>query len=354
MPRHTEPSWQIEEWPPADQRAWSIALEAGDTLAPGGSASHWRPSTAQTVARSYGHFVKWLDAIERLDVGAEAASQITEENIAEFIAVIRTPLSGHTVASRISQIYMAAKAMSPDADWSWLSKIWKRLEREARPLRDKNCRLVEAADLRACGIEAMEDAAKGEYPRLCEAATLYRDGMLAALLAARPLRLANLTQIEIGRHLQVRGDGYWLSFEPHETKNHQRLEAPFPDDLAPYLEEYVSLYRTLLLRNAKRKPEDANRLWLSTWGKGLCENMVYRRIMKLTEERLGRAINPHAFRHAAATSIAFSDPEHVSITKSILGHTTLASSEQYYNLAQEAEATRRYHEHLASLRMQQP
>ncbi len=69
--------------------------------------------------------------------------------------------------------------------------------------------------------------------------------------------------------------------------------------------------------------------------RALCENMVYRRTMKLTQERLGRAINPHAFRHAAATSIAFSDPEHVMMTKSILGHSTLAASERYYNLAQE-------------------
>src|SRR5579864_3142497 len=78
--------------------------------------------------------------------------------------------------------------------------------------------------------------------------------------------------------------------------------------------------------------------------------MVYRRIMELTEERLGRAINPHAFRHAAATSIAFADPEHVRITKSILGHGSLAASEEYYNLAQAFEASRRYDEQVRRLR----
>jgi integrase/recombinase XerD len=78
--------------------------------------------------------------------------------------------------------------------------------------------------------------------------------------------------------------------------------------------------------------------------------MVYLRIMKLTKDRLGRAINPHAFRHSAATSIAFADPEHVQITKNILGHGSLASSELYYNLAQQFEAARRWDEHIDGLR----
>jgi integrase/recombinase XerD len=98
----------------------------------------------------------------------------------------------------------------------------------------------------------------------------------------------------------------------------------------------------LLLRNPRSDPAHARKLCLSTWGRGLCDNMVYRRIMELTEERLGRAINPHAFRHAAATSIAFADPEHVRITKPILGHGSLAASEEYYNLAQAFEASRRF------------
>jgi len=352
MTRHPQKSWPVEQWPVADRLAWREAREEGDALAPGGNASHWRTGTERTVGRSYGHFLAWLDAIERLDMSTPAAGHVTDENIAEYILTIRSALSDHTIAGRISQIYMAAKAMRPDADWAWLSTIWKRLTREAKPLRDKNSRLVEAADLRACGIEAMEEAAKSEKSRLCECATLYRDGMITALLAARPFRLANITQIELGRHLQARGEGYWLSFEPHETKNNRPLTAPFPDDLVPYLEEYVAVYRPLLLRNENRKPQDANRLWLSIWGKGLSENMVYRRTMKLTQERLGRAINPHAFRHAAATSIAFSDPEHVMVTKSILGHSTLASSEEFYNLAEETEATQRYHAHLAALRDQ--
>jgi integrase len=185
---------------------------------------------------------------------------------------------------------------------------------------------------------------------LFERAVLYRDAFMVALLALRPFRLANFTAIEMGRHLVRRGHGYWIQFEAAETKTWVPLEAPFPDKLLPYLERYLRVYRPIFLRNPRRNPADAHKLWLSTWGKALCENMVYRRIMRYTRERLGRAINPHAFRHAAATSIAFADPEHVQIIKSILGHGSLATSAEYYDLAQAAEASRRYNEHLDALR----
>jgi integrase len=78
--------------------------------------------------------------------------------------------------------------------------------------------------------------------------------------------------------------------------------------------------------------------------------MVWRRIMRLTKERLGFAINPHSFRTAAATSIAFEAPEKVLITKEILGHSTMRTSEAYYNLAQAVEASRRHQDHVGSLR----
>jgi site-specific recombinase XerD len=350
MPRHNNKSWTVDEWTAADRQAWENALAPGETLEPGGAASHWRASTARTVTRSYGHWLVWLSQAGLFDREGGPAQSTTPENIARYVGELRGKLSSRTVATRISQIYMAVKVMVPDTNWLWLREIWQRLEHRAVPLRDKNARLAETAELLNCGVQAMEEAESCRDQSLFERAVLYRDGLLVALLATRPFRLANLTQIEMGRHLVRRGEEFWLQFEAAETKAYQPIEAPFPDELLPYLEKYVCMYRPLFLRNPKRDPLHTHKLWLSTWGRGLCENMVYRRIMSLTEKRLGRAINPHSFRHAAATSIAFGDPDHVRITKSILGHASLAASEAYYNLAQAFEASRRYYEHIRALR----
>jgi integrase len=300
--------------------------------------------------RSYGHWLRWLSERGLLDPQGRAAQQLTPENVAQFVTHFRESLAMRTITGRVSQIYMAAKVMVPEADWQWLEDIWHRLERRTTPSRDKNARLVPSAELLECGIQGMEEADGRADGCLFERAVLYRDAFMVALLALRPFRLANFAAIEMGRHLVRRGDGYWIQFEAAETKTWIPLEAPFPDWLLPYLERYLSIYRPMFLRNPKSDPADAHKLWLSTWGKGLCENMVYRRIMEYTRERLGRAINPHAFRHAAATSIAFAAPEHVRIIKSILGHGSLATSAEYYDLAQAAEASRRYNEHLDVIR----
>ena len=190
-------------------------------------------------------------------------------------------------------------------------------------------------------------------------ASRYRDGLMIALLAARPFRRRNFASIEIGRHLIKRGDGYWLHFDGSETKTGAPIDAPFPPALVPYLERYLSYYRPFLARRSgrwhqarARLREPGMALWVSTYRSAMSGQAIYYRITNLSKARFGRAINPHLFRDSAATSIATEDPAHVYITRSILGHSTLATSERHYNHAKSLEATRRYQERILALRRQ--
>jgi integrase/recombinase XerD len=224
MPRHLHKSWKPEDWPAAERQAWTAALKKGDIFEDSGGASHWRDSTATTVGRSYGHWLKWTAETGVLHADGGVAHVVTPEYVARYVAHLRDTVSSSTAASRLLHIYMAVKAMAPESDWRWLHDLWKRLERRAVPLRNKNERLADAADLLACGMQAMEDADKSAGLCLRERAILYRDGLLVALLIARPLRLANLTQIEIGRHLVRRRTGYRLIFAAEETKTRQPID----------------------------------------------------------------------------------------------------------------------------------
>jgi hypothetical protein len=69
-----------------------------------------------------------------------------------------------------------------------------------------------------------------------------------------------------------------------------------------------------------------------------------------TRAKFGHMINPHLFRDSAATSIAIEDPKRAYITRSIPGHGTLRTSEQYYNHAQSREALRQYQRRILELR----
>ena len=83
-------------------------------------------------------------------------------------------------------------------------------------------------------------------------------------------------------------------------------------------------------------------LWVGRDRTPMQDYSVYDHIVKLTRERLGSAINPHLFRDCAATTIAADDAQHVYITQNILGHSSIATSEQYYNQARSLSAYRTY------------
>jgi integrase len=61
-----------------------------------------------------------------------------------------------------------------------------------------------------------------------------------------------------------------------------------------------------------------------------------------TKEEFGTAINPHSFRHMAATTIATVDPENATFIAAILGHSSAGSSDRHYNRARTIDSGRRY------------
>ena len=167
----------------------------------------------------------------------------------------------------------------------------------------------------------------------------YRDGLMIALLAARPLRRRNFVRLELGRHL-VHDQGSWrLQVPGEETKTGRPIALPFPTALAPALERYLAVHRPVLaaLRGRWHQPA-GTALWLSAHGSPITEMTFYDRIRQLTAAAFGAAVNPHLFRDAAATSLAIQDPAQVRIAAQILGHASFATTERYYNLARSLDA----------------
>jgi integrase len=89
---------------------------------------------------------------------------------------------------------------------------------------------------------------------------------------------------------------------------------------------------------------------LSRDATALCQQTIGHHIQRHARAEFGAAINPHLFRDCAATWIAIYGPQHVQIIAAILGHSTLETSERYYNQAQGLEAGRRYHGTIKAIR----
>jgi integrase/recombinase XerD len=352
-------SLKLEEWPVADRLAWSAALQPGDVLDLGGAASHWSPATVRWMSNAYGHWLGWLKRNALFDADGTAAQAIQPALVARYASDMRAVNASSTVADRVQKLYLVAKVLSPEHDWEWLRSVWRRLNSMARPTRDKQARLVDASQLFDLGLRLIAKGERLSRKSPMDGAVLYRDGLMIALLAARPLRRKNLAAIKIGEHLIRSGAGYRLKFAASETKSRKALELNLPAKLTPFLDRYISHHRPLLFprnRNSKqpttRDPSACSNLWVSIRGTGMGAETMYGCIVAHTRAKFGRSINPHLFRDAVATSVAVDDPKHVRITMSILGHSKLAMTERYYIQARSLEATRRHQSHMLGLRRQ--
>jgi integrase/recombinase XerD len=127
----------------------------------------------------------------------------------------------------------------------------------------------------ALGRRLMAEAEGGELtPK--QQATGYRDGLMIALLAARPLRRKNFTRIEVGRHLVREGANWQLRIAGEETKTGRPIAQPFPAVLVPSLERYLAVHRPVLaaLPGHQHRPAGAA-LWLSARGTPMAEITLY-------------------------------------------------------------------------------
>ena len=359
------PALSLARWPAADQLLWEVAHRIPDFLEAGGHGATWRPASQRSAARAYGRWLGWLRA-QGVDLDAEApASRFTLERIRAYVAFLQQGRASVTVASYVGVLCMVMRALLPDADWGWLRAVQRRLRQRSVPVRHKQQRLVPANDLRQLGLDLIERAGRvldapctaATPPRLrIAAARDYRDGLLIALLASRPLRVGNLLGIEIGEHLRRSGDRTTLSFKAQETKQKRALHTVWPEDLAPALTRYLAEVRPMLIaapagENVARNARALGaRLWVGQGGTPLSPAGLQKALQRHTTRRFGHIVNAHLFRDCLATTLANEDPNHVRYAAPLLGHTTLRTTERGYIAADSRVALGRHHDHLTAMR----
>jgi integrase/recombinase XerD len=345
----------VELWPAPDRSAWEAAMNKGDVLEPQGGGAAWAPYSRSKIGKGYGRWLTWLDHRGLLDPDSEPAARITPDRVRDYVLELKNINAPYTVLARVQELYQAIRVVAPERDWAWLRRIEARVRHGSVSVRNKRQRVVASKTLISYGVQLMTTADRPESGSPVKRACRYRDGLMIALLAARPLRRRNFARIEIGQHLVRDDDGeYWIRFEGDETKTGEPIDTPVPAALVPRLERYLAEYRPFLLRRAEKRNHSSfgsdPALWIAVRGTAMTEIGIYFAISELTKERFGHVVNPHLFRDSAATSIAIEDPEHVLIVRNVLGHSSLRTAERYYMHAQTLEASRRYQQRILELR----
>jgi integrase/recombinase XerD len=335
---------RIADWPEADRAAWLAALRPRDLLDSGvGFAGRWKLSTQRLVEEGYGHWLGWLHHIGELDPKSEPAARASREQVGVYLEMLRnSELAPYTVAGRLNQLGNALRTIAPDHDWAWLLRGSSRLHSGATPTRDRAACLRPTEDVRTLGFDLMLAADHDRFRTKLDRATLFRDGLLISFLVVRPLRSRNLHDIEIARQLQRRDKGWWLSIDASETKTGVAIECSWPADLTDNLNRYIDVHRPALLACSRKPIGSLNALWISRHGTAMTTDAIAYEIKNRTETEFGQPINPHSFRHLAATTIAIANPGGAADIKMVLGHANRRTAEKHYNHAGMIDASRSY------------
>ncbi len=339
----------IALWPARDRAAWESSRKPGDVLDPGGVAARWSPATLRKTALGYGRYLFFRHQRGDLDPAAGPADRITPERVAAYLAELQRTNRGHPVQNRIQELGDAMRALAPDGDWRWILRAAGRLRASTIPAQDKRARLRPVEELAAEGLRLMAGAETNPAFSALGRALQYRDGLILVFLAFHPLRLRNLAELEVGRHIVEVGEQFILRL--FETKGGQPHEIPVHPTVSAPLRRYLRHHRSVLLgRRGRWYAPPGEALWISKHG-SRCSEETFENVVRKRTGADGRPpLSPHLFRSCGATSVAINAPSAVDIIPAVLTHSSHRTGERYYNLASSLEASRAHSALLDELR----
>lgn len=318
----------FQDWPGADRDAWNDLFTPRDFFAETTPAFEWSTGTQKLRKQGY---AQWLSFLMREDQDAFALpfeQRVTKSRVRAFIKDCENrsnkPISIH---GHLISLYSVLRCLAPAQSWSWLCEV-------ANRYKDANLTAclappppVSAGRVFKTAYRLLKAFDPTTPPTLREAVA-YRNALMMGLLIARPVRRRALCAMTTTGHLRPQGDGIDMVFSKEDMKDHKARTFALPDALFAPMNIYLASVRPVLLRD-----QTSDALWLTIKGTGLTDDGCADAIERFTLSHLGHTLNPHKFRHIAATSIATFDPAHVNIIRDLLGHATLAMSEKHYNRA---------------------
>lgn len=342
----------LAEWPAADRSAYERACIPGNPFEEGGYAARWRPRTHQALTSTYARWLGYLQTQGLMLDKELPPDRVTPERLEAYARFLRERCASMTVASYLGQLHLMLRDVWPEGSWQWVIKLHARYHRLAEPSRNKAARIVPQRELLQLGCDLMCQA--DELPLTAEMragpghpSLLFRDGLLIALLAMRPLRQLNMLGLQIGQSLRREGEGWMIRIPASKSKTHTAFNMVFPEVLLPALEQYLTVHRLLLLamrgpmRSARPMKSAGFHLWVTRCGTAMSAGSLQKALERHTIRRFGHSVNVHLFRDCLASSLAEEDPMLVHLAREMLGHRTFQTTATNYISSNQRSALRR-------------
>lgn len=220
-------------------------------------------------------------------------------------------------------------------------------------------RLLEGSDSSYNAPADEVDEGLGQMNSLRNHAVRVLQSLLLQLLVRRPMRQRNLREMRYapnapanGQNLYLDGHGGWqMRFCGQELKVALRqgkeniLEYDFPRSLRPLLDEWLTIWRPLLIRLQAPQHRGAERsqalgqgqgqeyVFLNGGGLPLTLENITRYIKRATYCYTRRAVNPHLIRSIFATEY-IRDTRNVALAAYLLGDDIATVMKHYYDIFQ--------------------
>jgi integrase len=145
-----------------------------------------------------------------------------------------------------------------------------------------------------------------------------------ALLQAAPIRLKNLTALDVNKNLIARGKRLYLVVAESEVKNNEPIDFELPAETRDILAWYVREHRPFLIST----PSDA--LFPGPRGGAKSSNTLAKQIPQTVLRYTGLEINVHLFRHAAGKLFLDARPGQYEVMRRVLGHRSITTTTSLY------------------------
>lgn len=348
MTKQAFPPLPVDQWPAGDRSLWETARQpSGPFDDDVGFAAGWRPPTIKMCERGNGMWLGWLDRNGQLDSVFHPSDRVTRELIKAFITEYSTGRAEGTVAGAVRGIAYVLRACAPPDGVLWLTKLAHRMTNTAKPSRPKLPRMVRITDIILLSDRLMDIGLDELRRNRRSGAPIYREGLIIGLLAHRPWRRRNLADLRIGHNLIVDDFGIRITIPREETKKGVSFNGYVPKRLEHAIFTYLDRVRPVLLKSGI---PDESWLWIGRQGRRMPADDISIRVTRTTRKHLGRDLSPHLFRDCAATEVALERPGLIGMTKHLLGHMTLDSSQKFYNQATSFTAFSRHADVIRKLR----
>lgn len=175
-------------------------------------------------------------------------------------------------------------------------------------------------------------------PHCVRALRAREDAIAIGIFLYCPLRISNLSMLEIDRHLQRPGKGKMFVVIPaSEVKNNRPLEFELPAHLVAMIDVHL----------AERAPhlctQDCPYLFPAARKDGpVMANTLSERIKKRVRIEIGVEMNAHLFRHLAVMIYLDAHPGGYEVARQMLGHSSVSRTINVYAGLETIKATQAF------------